>query len=99
MSNACLNGGCVPRLPRSRRYRRGSVKPSAQPTLVRIQDLPPPAQTARSPGFPRPCGPLGDVSSCVIVGQEASLHHDGYGHIADGTGAGGAVHRTGPLPP
>src|SRR5262249_25117997 len=34
------------------------------------------------------------VSSSVIAGQGTSLHHVGYGHIADGFGAGGAVHRT-----
>jgi hypothetical protein len=34
------------------------------------------------------------VSSSVIVGQETALYHDGYGRIADGFGAGGAVHRT-----
>ncbi len=40
------------------------VKPSAQPTLVRIQDLPPPAQTA--PELPiGGRGPISFVSGCV----------------------------------
>jgi len=41
VSDACLNGGCIRRLPRSQRCRQRSVKPSAQPTLVRTQHLPP----------------------------------------------------------
>jgi hypothetical protein len=73
---------------------RRSVKPSAKPTLVRTQHLPPPAKTARGLGFPRSRGPSGVVSSGVIGGQQAPLHHGGYGHMADGSRAGGAVHRT-----
>ena len=44
---------CVPwRDCRRSQYRgRGSVKPPAQPTLVRTQHLPPPAKTARELGF------------------------------------------------
>ena len=57
-----------------------SVKPSAQPTLVRTQHLPPPAKTARGLGFPWARGPSCVVSSCVILGQETSLYHGGYGH-------------------
>ncbi len=71
-----------------------TVKPSAQPTQVRTLDLPPPAQTARGLGILPVRGLSCVVSSCVIIGQEASLHHDGYGHIADGFGAGGAVRGT-----
>jgi hypothetical protein len=70
------------------------VKPSAQPTLVRTQHLPPPAKTARELGIPRPGAPWCVVSSSVVIGQETSPHHAGYGHIADGIGAGGAVRRT-----
>ena len=70
------------------------VKPSAQPTMVRTHHLPPPAKTARGLGFPPPRGPSCLVSSCVIPSQETSPHHGGYGHIADGIGARGAVHRT-----
>src|SRR6266487_384725 len=62
--------------------------------MVRIHHLPLPAETARELGFLRSHGPSRVVSSRVIVGQETSLHHDGYGQIADGIGAGGAVHRT-----
>src|SRR5215469_12032956 len=74
--------------------RERSVKPSAQPTQVRTLDLPPPAKTARDRGILRARGPSCVVSSSVIFGQEAPLHHAGYGHIADGFRAGGAVHRT-----
>jgi hypothetical protein len=71
-----------------------TVKPSAKPTLVRTQHLPPPGKTARDREILRVRGPSCVVSSCVIVGQETSLHHAGYGHIADRIKAGGAVHRT-----
>jgi hypothetical protein len=71
-----------------------SVKPSAQPTMVRIHHLPPPAKTTRKLGIRPPRGPACVVSSCVIVGQETSPHHAGHGHIADGVRPGGAVHRT-----
>ena len=71
-----------------------SVKPSAQPTQVRTLDLPPPAQTARDRGMLQPRGPSRVVSSPVIRGQQTPLYHAGYGHIADGFGAEGAVHRT-----
>jgi len=82
-----VSGG---RLGRSER----AVKPSAQPTLVRTQHLPPPAQTARDRGILPLLRPSCVVSSCVIVGQQTSLCGSGYGHMADGFGAGGAVHRT-----
>ena len=65
-----------------------SVKPSAQPTLVRTQHLPPPAEMARELGFPRLRGPSCVVSSCVITGQETPPCGSGYGHMADGIGAG-----------
>ena len=71
-----------------------AVKPSAQPTLVRTQYLPPPAQMARELGISRPRGPSGLMSSCVIPGHQTPLHHAGYGHMADGIGAEAAVHRT-----
>jgi len=76
------------------RQARPSVKPSAQPTLVRTQHLPPPAKTARERGILRSRGPSCVVSSSVIVGQETALGHESCGHIADGYGAEGAVHRT-----
>jgi hypothetical protein len=78
---------------------RRSVKPSAQPTLVRTQHLPPPAKTARDRGILPSRGPSCAVSSSVIAGQETAPHHDGYGHMADGFGAGGAVRRTAPPAP
>jgi len=62
--------------------------------LVRTQHLPPPAEMARDRGILSSRGPSRVVSSSVIVGQETPLYHDGYGHIADGFRAGGAVHRT-----
>ena len=70
------------------------VKPSAQPTQVRTLDLPPPAKTARDRGILRARGPSRVVSLCVILGHQTPLDHAGYGHIADGIGAEGAVHRT-----
>jgi hypothetical protein len=73
---------------------RRAVKPSAQPTLVRTQHLPLPAETARELGSPWFRGPFCVVSSCVIVGQQTSLCGSGYGHMADGIRAEGAVHRT-----
>ena len=74
--------------------RERSVKPSAQPTLVRTQHLPLPAEAARELGIPRYRGPSCVVPWWVIFGQQTSLCGSGYGHIADGIGAGGAVHRT-----
>jgi hypothetical protein len=44
-------------------------------------------------GFPFP-RPSCAVSSGVIGGHETSAHHRGYGHMADGSGAGGAVRGT-----
>src|SRR6266567_2954536 len=89
---AVLSGRFTAGCPSGQRER--SVKPSAQPTLVRTQHLPPPAKTARELGIVRPRGPSCDVPSCVIGGQETSSCRAGYGHIADGIRAGGAVHRT-----
>jgi hypothetical protein len=73
---------------------RRTVKPSAQPTLVRTQHLPLPAETARDRGILPSRGPLYLVSSCVITGQRMSLCGSGYGHMADGSRPGQAVHRT-----
>jgi hypothetical protein len=71
-----------------------AVKPSAQPTLVRTQHLPPSAETARGLGFVRAGGRSCVVSSSVICGQERSLRHAGYGHMADSVRPGGTVRRT-----
>jgi hypothetical protein len=73
---------------------RRSVKPSAQPTLVRTQHLPPPAKTAR---WLRKRGLAGRfllVPPCVIVCRCRSWRSDRNGHIADSVRAGGAVRGT-----
>ena len=83
-----------------------SVKPSAKPTLVRTQHLPPPAETARGLGISGHAGRLAVVPLCLMMCRCEPLHSSGYGHMADGIWAGGAVHRTacssdldGPPPP
>ena len=63
--------------------RERSVKPSAQPTLVRTQHLPPPAKTARSLRKRGPAGRFLLVPPCVIVCRCRSSRSDRYGHIAD----------------
>ncbi len=73
---------------------RRSVKPSAQPTLVRTQHLPPPAKTA--PGL-RKRGPAGRfllVTPCISVCHRGSMRSSGYGHIADSVRAERAVRIT-----
>src|SRR5205823_7144832 len=50
--------------------RERSVKPSAQPTLVRTQHLPPPGKTAPLAAETRPGGPF---SSCRGMYQDVSL--------------------------
>ena len=71
-----------------------SVKPSAQPTLVRTQHLPPPAKTARSLRKRGPAGRFLLVPPCVIVCRCRSWRSDRYGHIADSVRAEGAVRGT-----
>jgi hypothetical protein len=71
-----------------------SVKPSAQPTLVRTQHLPPPAKTAR---WLRKRGPVGRsllVTACISVRHCGSMRSSGYGHIADRVRAERAVRIT-----
>ena len=71
-----------------------AVKPSAQPTLVRTQHLPPPAKTAR---WLRKRGPAGRfllVPPCVMVCRHRSSCSDSYGHMADSVRAEGAVRGT-----
>src|SRR6266487_2339831 len=92
LQRAVLSGRFTAGCPSGQRER--SVKPSAQPTLVRTQHLPLPAKTVPGLGILRPCGPSCVVSSCVIVGQETPLRGGGYGHMADGIGPEPAVHRT-----
>jgi hypothetical protein len=86
-------GKVVPhaRFRRSKACRRISVRPSAKPTLVRTQHLPPPAKTARELGYSWLGGSSCLVSSCVIVGQQASPRGDGYGHMADANPAGASA--------
>jgi hypothetical protein len=85
-----------------------SVKPSAQPTLVRTQHLdttpatttpatqhlPHPGETAR---WLRKRGPAGRfllVTSCISVCHYGSMRSSGYGHIADSVRAERAVRIT-----
>jgi hypothetical protein len=71
-----------------------TVKPSAQPTLVRTQHLPLPAKTA--PGL-RKRGPAARfllVTSCIRVCHRGSMRSSGYGHIADSVRAERAVRIT-----
>jgi hypothetical protein len=73
---------------------RSTVKPSAQPTLVRTQHLPPPAKTARSlrKRGPRTVFSLSRrVSACINYG---SMRSSGYGHITDRVRAERAVRIT-----
>ncbi len=74
--------------------RERSVKPSAQPTLVRTQHLPPPAKTARSLRKRGPAGRFLLVPPCVIVCRCRSWRSNRYGHIADSVRAEGAVRGT-----
>jgi hypothetical protein len=58
-----------------------TVKPSAQPTLVRTQHLPPPAKTAR---WLRKRGPAGRfllVTSCIAVRHCGSMHGSVHVHM------------------
>src|SRR5207245_11761410 len=74
--------------------RERSVKPSAQPTLVRTQHLPPPAKTAR---WLRKRGPAGRfllVTARITVYHDGSMRGSGYGHIADSVRAERAVRIT-----
>ena len=73
---------------------RRAVKPSAQPTLVRTQHLPPPAKTARSLRKRGPAGRFLLVPPCVIVCRCRASRSNRYGHIADSVRAEGAVRGT-----
>ena len=73
---------------------RRSVKPSAQPTLVRTQHLPPPAKTARSLRKRGPAGRFLLVPPCVIVCRCRSWRSNRYGQIADSVRAEAAVRGT-----
>ena len=73
---------------------RRSVKPSAQPTLVRTQHLPPPAETAR---WLRKRGPAGRfllVPPRIRACHCESMHGSVHVHIADSVRAKLAVRIT-----
>ena len=70
-------------------------KPSAQPTLVRTQHLPPPAKTACSLRKRGPAGRFLLVAACLKACHCGSIRSSGYGHIADRVGgASGAYNRS-----
>jgi hypothetical protein len=73
---------------------RLTVKPSAKPTLVRTQHLPPPAKIARELGFPGLAGLLVVVPRCFVMCRCEPLRSSGYGHMADGIRPEPGVHRT-----
>ena len=79
--NACANEASARRSRWSKAYSAGSVKPSAQPTLVRTQHLPPPAKTA--PGL-RKRGPAGRfplVTPCIRVRHCGSMYSSVHVHM------------------
>jgi hypothetical protein len=61
---------------------------------VRTLHLPLPAKTAPGLWLPRPAGRLLVVAPGCIVCRRGVPCRSGYGHIADGSGADGAVHGT-----
>ena len=71
-----------------------TVKPSAQPTLVRTQHLPPPGKTARSLRKRGPAGRFLLITPCISLCHRGSIRGSGYGHIADSVRAEGAVRGT-----
>jgi hypothetical protein len=58
-----------------------SVKPSAQPTLVRTQHLPHPGETARSLRKRGPAGRFLLVTMCISVCHCGSMHSSGCVHM------------------
>ena len=73
---------------------RRAVKPSAQPTLVRTQHLPPPAKTARTLRKRGPAGRFLLVTPCIRVRHCGSMHGSVHVHIADSVRAERAVRIT-----
>src|SRR6202044_4094785 len=61
--------------------RERSVKPSAQPTLVRTQHLPPPAKTARWLRILVAGGPFLSVQACVTLSRFRLLCRGVHGRI------------------
>ena len=74
--------------------RERSVKPSAQPTLVRTQHLPPPAKTARWLRKRGPAGRFFSVPPCVILYRCGAACRGVHGRIADGIRAPSRSVRT-----
>jgi hypothetical protein len=74
--------------------KESTVKPSAQPTLVRTQHLPPPGKMARSLRKRGPAGRFLLVPPCVMVCRCRAWRSDRYGQIADSVRAEGAVRGT-----
>jgi hypothetical protein len=74
--------------------RERSVKPSAQPTLVRTQHLPPPAKTARTLRKRGPAGRFVLVASCLRACHDGSIRGNGKGHIDDSVRTERAAHLT-----
>src|SRR5215813_223279 len=64
--------------------RERSVKPSAQPTLVRTQHLPPPAEMARLLRILALAGRFFPVPACVTLWRCRSSYCAVHGRIADG---------------
>ncbi len=58
-----------------------TVKPSAQPTLVRTQHLPPPAKTAPWLRKRRPAGRFLLVTPCIRVRHYGSMHGSVHVHM------------------
>src|SRR5690349_4766196 len=85
---AAAKAGC----PSGQRER--SVKPSAQPTLVRTQHLPPPAKTPRLLQILALAGRFFSVPACVTLSRCRPSCCGVHGRIADGVRACRAVGDT-----
>ena len=82
LSAAAAVRRCTAGCPSGQRER--SVKPSAQPTLVRTQHLPPPAKTARWLRILAAGGPFFSVPACVTLYRCRPSCFGVHGRIADG---------------
>ena len=77
--------------------RERSVKPSAQPTLVRTQHLPPPAKTARLLRKRGPAGRFLLVTPCISACHCGSMHDSVHVHMVYSVRAKLAVRTTAPI--
>src|SRR5271157_6148592 len=76
-------------------WERNTVKPSAQPTLVRTQHLPPPAKTVRLLRKRGPAGRFLLVTPCVRVRHDGSMHGSVHVHMVYSVGkTSGAYNRS-----